>query len=352
MNSRMRGIDLAMEIVGPLVVGGLMSFSNMTAEVGFIYIAAFNFLSFFPQFLLLVTVYTNHTFALAKSPVIKSDIMTETSSSTSSSIDDWNPMMVMKESWSLFIRQPVSLVVSWSMLWMTVLSPHGIVLTSYLKGQGVIDWHLSLFRGMGAISGLLGTLSFPSLSQRIGLKTTSQLCIAEEGLMLLLAAVTFSLAYFDIASSVMLQIFMLLVIISRFGLYAFGIGELTLLQQGIPEEVRGRVNSIETMLCNLATVTVYSGAALVSHSDNFIWLVWTSVISINSAAMIFFYWNSQWEIKEEEHVHGDDDELDGHVSCHNKQQRSSIDSSSKIVSPARHRHVYLVKRKPTPNSIN
>lgn len=44
--------------------------------------------------------------------------------------------MVMCESFSLFARQPSGvpiLVVSYALLWFTVLSPHGVVLTAYLQ---------------------------------------------------------------------------------------------------------------------------------------------------------------------------------------------------------------------------
>eukprot|EP01097_Dermamoeba_algensis_P001257 TRINITY_DN1481_c0_g1_i1.p1 TRINITY_DN1481_c0_g1~~TRINITY_DN1481_c0_g1_i1.p1 ORF type:complete len:460 (-),score=79.53 TRINITY_DN1481_c0_g1_i1:166-1545(-) len=326
MNSRMRGIDLSTEILGPLIVGGLLSIPQVTPEIGFLSIGAFNFASFFPQFFLLLVVFKKHSFALEKNQSsAKSQTSPSTTSTTATVMQEWNPVVVLKETSSLFIKQPVALVaVSWSMLWMTLLSPHGVVLTSYLKGQGVEDWELSVFRSISAGVGLLGTLCFPYFSSRFGLKAVSQFCITEEGVFLIFAGVCFTLLHLNIANTIMMQLFMVFLVISRFGLHAFGIGELTLLQQGIPEDVRGRVNSFETVLCNLATCIIYTASAIVSDPNQFIWMVWASVISVNIGVLVFAYWNYQWEMKDEEHVHGLGGELDDHINYHSKTTKAKL----------------------------
>ena len=46
----------------------------------------------------------------------------------------------MCESFALFVRQPSGvplLVLSYALLWFTVLSPHGVVLTAYLQTRDV-----------------------------------------------------------------------------------------------------------------------------------------------------------------------------------------------------------------------
>ena len=41
-------------------------------------------------------------------------------------------------------------------------------MTAYLKWQGMSEAELSLYRGAGAISGLLATVVFPALHKRLG----------------------------------------------------------------------------------------------------------------------------------------------------------------------------------------
>lgn len=41
-------------------------------------------------------------------------------------------------------------------------------MTAYLKWQGMSEAELSLYRGVGAISGLLATVVFPALHKRLG----------------------------------------------------------------------------------------------------------------------------------------------------------------------------------------
>ena len=54
-----------------------------------------------------------------------------------------------------------------ALLYLTVLSL-GLLMTAYLKWQGMTEAELSLYRGAGAISGLLATVVFPMLHTRLG----------------------------------------------------------------------------------------------------------------------------------------------------------------------------------------
>jgi len=70
--------------------------------------------------------------------------------------------------WGTYFKQrlwPAALALA--LLYLTVLSL-GLMMTAYLKWQGMTEAELSLYRGAGAISGLLSTVIFPSLLSKTG----------------------------------------------------------------------------------------------------------------------------------------------------------------------------------------
>lgn len=72
------------------------------------------------------------------------------------------------QGWKTYFRQGVwPAAVALALLYLTVLSL-GLLMTAYLKWQGMSEAELSLWRGAGAVSGLLSTVAFPMLHKRLG----------------------------------------------------------------------------------------------------------------------------------------------------------------------------------------
>ena len=70
--------------------------------------------------------------------------------------------------WATYFRQstwPAALALA--LLYLTVLSL-GLLMTAYLKWQGMSEAVLSLYRGAGAVSGLLSTVVFPTIHRSTG----------------------------------------------------------------------------------------------------------------------------------------------------------------------------------------
>lgn len=70
--------------------------------------------------------------------------------------------------WATYFRQstwPAALALA--LLYLTVLSL-GLLMTAYLKWQGMSEAVLSLYRGAGAVSGLLSTVVFPPFHRSTG----------------------------------------------------------------------------------------------------------------------------------------------------------------------------------------
>ena len=59
-------------------------------------------------------------------------------------------------------NKPYALVIiSYAFLWLSVLSPHGVLLTSFLKdGAKASELTIGIFRGLGAFFGLIPTFLF------------------------------------------------------------------------------------------------------------------------------------------------------------------------------------------------
>ncbi len=70
--------------------------------------------------------------------------------------------------WGTYFHQSIlPAALALALLYLTVLSL-GLLMTAYLKWQGMTEAKLSLYRGAGAISGLLSTVVFPPIHNKAG----------------------------------------------------------------------------------------------------------------------------------------------------------------------------------------
>lgn len=79
-----------------------------------------------------------------------------------------HPVASLWQGWGPYFRQgiwPAALALA--LLYLTVLSL-GLMMTAYLKWVGMTEAELSLYRGAGAVSGLLATAVFPFLHRPAG----------------------------------------------------------------------------------------------------------------------------------------------------------------------------------------
>eukprot|EP01124_Arcella_intermedia_P003570 TRINITY_DN11972_c0_g2_i1.p1 TRINITY_DN11972_c0_g2~~TRINITY_DN11972_c0_g2_i1.p1 ORF type:complete len:500 (+),score=77.50 TRINITY_DN11972_c0_g2_i1:162-1502(+) len=288
-NTRMRQVDLVTEIGGPFLAGVVPLIPHVSLTYSFTIIAGFNFITFIPQYLLLWHVY--HTISplrAAKRP--------REEDNTCFCLRDWNPLVNIFRGWTLYIAQPVALAsLAMTCLWLTILSPHDVVFTAYLNAVGYNSLELGLFRGIGALVGFAGTFAFPRFVPRFGLEKTSWFYIIEEGLLLSAAAVVFTIgkvipSLSETTGAAINYVFLVFLLLSRLGLYGFEVGEISIMQQGVPEDIRGIVNSVESSLTSLASLLVFLGGFILSNPDQFIYLVWVSTFFVVLGAVLFTIW--------------------------------------------------------------
>ncbi len=274
-NSRLRQVDLFTEVASPVAAGALLLLTSQQWPVlGFSLIALWNVLSFFPEYGILKSIFNER-------PDLRSKPIRMDSASQKGIFSQ------IKKGWSSFFREPVALVVvAYALLWLSVLSPHGVLLTAYLKdGWNLPELTIGIFRGLGAIFGLLATVLFPIVVKKMSVNQASLLFLAFQAVTLIFAYVLF------LSADGFGQIgFLVLILLSRIGLYGFSLGEMQIRQTGILPGVRGEVNGFASALTALATIGLFTAGVALPSTDQFKYLVLSSVSFVIVALIIYGIW--------------------------------------------------------------
>mmetsp|Transcript_47034 Transcript_47034/g.116460 ORF Transcript_47034/g.116460 Transcript_47034/m.116460 type:complete len:273 (-) Transcript_47034:377-1195(-) len=211
------------------------------------------------------------------------------------------------QAWPTFAAQPSGvplLVLSYALLYFTVLSPHGVIFTAYLKTRGLAGNTLAIFRAAGALSGVAGMSAFRYGASRLGVR---RVCLVQ--LWILGVAVALASAIYlaepmeGRGLTLPMGIFLGMIVISRFGLYGFDVGLLQLEQMHVDEKHRGEVGAVESSLCTLGTGAIYIATlATPSGPDAFSWIVVASALFVASGALCYTAWYCFYH--EHTHTHG------------------------------------------------
>lgn len=273
-NSRLRQLDLATEVTAPVAAGALLLLSPPNFQLaGFLIIAVWNVISFVPELLLLRSVFRGAP-QLQKSVVHQSEIAKQ------------GILAKLFDGWGEFRKQrAMPVMVAYAFLWLSALSPHGVLLTAFLKGGwNLPESSLGLFRGLGAVFGLFSTLLFPVVTRKLGLVRSTGAFIFYQALMVVLALVFF---LNPVANG---MVFLTFILLSRIGLYGFSLGEMEIRQRMIPEGVRGVVNGAAASLTGLATVVLFALGSYFSTPDRFPVLIVISVAAVIIGAIVYASW--------------------------------------------------------------
>jgi solute carrier family 40 (iron-regulated transporter), member 1 len=274
-NSRFRQVDLTTEVGAPVLAGLLLTVSDAQIPLlGFLLVVLWNLISFFPEFGILRSVFKERPELNKKSITISEGL---------------NKPFIQKliHGWRAFFNQPTALVmIAYALLWVSVLSPHGVLLTGFLQdGWRLPELVIGLFRGSGAFFGLAATLLFPFALKYMSVERVSGFFLGFQGLTVLVAYGLF------LAGGESGQIgFLILVLLSRIGLYGFSLGEVQIRQERIAPELRGQVNGFASALTGMATITLFSAGATLPTTQDFRYLVLLSVTGVLSSFVIYMFW--------------------------------------------------------------
>jgi hypothetical protein len=75
------------------------------------------------------------------------------------------------------------------------------------------------------------------------------------------------------------------------GLYGYDMGEVQIMQTGVPEDIRGTINSIEGSFTKLAALIVFLAAIVASDPQQFVYLMYASAVCINIGSILFLIWS-------------------------------------------------------------
>lgn len=274
-NSRFRQVDLATEVGAP-VAAGLLIVAFTSPLYGFAAVAAWNMISFLPEWLILDSVFRDRP-ELSRANV---QISTETRLGFAARV---------RAGYALFRTQRVApVMIAYSLLWVSALSPHGVLLTGFLKDAWQLpEWQIGLFRGAGAFFGLAATFLFPLAYRRFGLTRAAGIFLGFQTITVVGAGLAFARAEFFALTSFTTFAFLGAVLFSRIGLYGFMLGETQLRQESIAAGERGRVNGFASVLNNAMTFVLLGLASLLPQTGDFKWLILLSVGAVLLAFLIY-----------------------------------------------------------------
>mmetsp|Transcript_12994 Transcript_12994/g.47481 ORF Transcript_12994/g.47481 Transcript_12994/m.47481 type:complete len:720 (-) Transcript_12994:1206-3365(-) len=320
LNADMSRADLFSEVVAPIAAGVAISVAGHGNELGVLAcVGLCNLFSYIPEYVLLSQVY-DATESLSKGSAHEIIAQPERSSQT------LGQMLIgflepTRTAWVSFLEHPYGLqavVASYSLLYLTVLSPHGVLLTAYLASAQVPADALGIFRASGAIAGVLGVSAYSSslLRSRVSNEgdwsPPSSMYASWMLVSTLGAAISFHAAMDTIQMAGLIS-FMFFVVIARFGLYGMELGCLELQQKHCDERSRASIGSVEGSLCALFTLLVYTAGLFLpsttvsddmpvtSNGFGFEFLVDASVFFVSVACITHILWALFW--REEEHPH-------------------------------------------------
>ncbi|KAL6755200.1 hypothetical protein V8C86DRAFT_3137942 [Haematococcus lacustris] len=201
---------------------------------------------------------------------------------------------------AVFARQPVALPqLALALLYCTVLSL-GFLMTAYLQWTGLTAAEVSVYRGVGALTGLAATLVFPPAARHLGLEATGLLGCMLQLCCLLGGAVPYvtQLVYAEGGAEGALlppsigavRLLVAGVVASRTGLWLFDLAVTQLVQQRVAGPALPLVCGVQASLCaGFETLSFLAGCWL-PEPTQFPALVLASLACVAAAALLYCAW--------------------------------------------------------------
>jgi len=278
LNASMRRIDLCCLILSPLMVGIVMTLVKV--PVAIYLIIGWNLVAWAPECLLLKS-------AQSCSSLLK-EAKQEMESSTSAA-SRWKQIF-SNAGWKSYLSQDIVLAAfSMTLLYLTVLSL-GLLMTAFLNWKGMSEAELSIYRGLGAVSGVAATFAFPTLQTRVGLDVTGIIGIWFQLCCLLVAVSPLVIEHIHtIPDIIVIHVLTVGLVASRFGLWLFDLTINQMLQERVAKEAIGAVSGVQGSLCSLFTTLSFAAGMVVWDPNRFVILMYGSCIVVMLAASLYFF---------------------------------------------------------------
>lgn len=332
-NQRMSQLDLISETLGPFLAGVLVQLpvtyditllpSVLTPEVtGFVVVGILNALSCFPQLLLLQSVYNLKQEKLRRSG---SEAAKQKEKETEKEKEKERATAAMPQGpWLTWLKHPFGVPVlssSYAILYFTVLSSHGGLFTAFMLQAGVPAPQLSLFRGAGALVGIIGVTARPKCVTCCSDNVASLLNVGGLAACIVSAALCFHVttsAPTEETRMLYLYIFGAFVVLGRPFLYAFELGVLNQVQVLVDERNRAAMGAVDDATLSGMTLAIYACGTIFNRPDQFGGLVNVSAVAISMGFLVYGTWLLLFHEHRHQHghSHGEDDQAAGHGHGH------------------------------------
>ena len=371
INTTMTNIDLLAAMFGPVLAGWILevlTFQDDSMQRGFVAIALVNVVSFVPEIYLLRKVYLScsalqlNRGGISDSSEQQRDEQLEGTTSRNDDDgkkEDRNPYIV-------WINHPSGLpllTISMASLYLTALSPSGVVLTSYLITIGLSPKSIGVFRAIGAMSGVIGITCFSLLRKNVPndgneqfaseqstlvksierLRALSLSFLLLEVVSILAAAAAFMLCdTTSITSSTSWPLYLFLgaIVVSRAGLYSFDVGVLEIEQYIVDERYRNAVGSVEGALCSLCEMGMYVLSIALPKPSQFGWQVGVSASAVSFGGVCFGVFLCLYHMHLHHHHHEDDHGHDHSHGHHHHYHRHTLQQERDLNEYGYHVHLY------------
>ena len=273
VNATFRRIDLICKLAAPIGFALVLQFAGLTRSL--ILVTCWNAISLIPESALTQIIYR-------RVPQLSIPKVSSEQRGTKP-----NPFVEIVAGWKSYFEQPIfRSSLAYVLLYLTVLSPGG-VMTAYLEFAGMSEIWIALFTGLGALVGLAATFATPPLIEKFSLRRTGLYSLVAQLTALIPCLVPF------VFSSAPVAFLPTAVAFSRFGLWAFDLVEVQLMQTYVEDEKRGQISSVEYSLCNLLSVGAYGMGIIVPDPSQFHILVIASMVFVGLALIIYASWYFQ-----------------------------------------------------------
>lgn len=190
----------------------------------------------------------------------------------------------------IYINQPIAFGgFALSLLYLNVLS-FGALMTAYLVFKGMSYQTIGILRGFSSVIGLMGTFAYRISSRRNSLSYTGAWSIIFQFSCLILCYVSL----FVTNDKLSIALLIIGVIASRIGLWVFDLTITQLMQQMIPEDVRGIVGGVQKSLNGFFDLTTYGLGLVYSNPEDFHVLVATGFASVGLAMCIYVWGTNKY----------------------------------------------------------
>lgn len=274
INSVVKRISLLCNIVAPFIVTSIISLFGI--QICMCVISIWNVISFFPEWMSLLLVYR-----ITPNLAVKSTTNEPKESSS----------MILLTGWKNYFIQTVTLPsIAYIFLYFTVLS-NSALLISFLVSVQISELSITIFVTLTAIFGVVSTFIAPYFVKIGGLVYGGFSSLWFQFISLFIGLLFFFLGFNILQYKWCIYLFLAMIIVSRIGLWGFDLAESEIMQIGVKESSRGKINAIESSLSKIAEIGMYLLGIFVADPNYFVILAFASVGCVLIACLLYSLWS-------------------------------------------------------------